>query len=814
MSSFEQQVSELVKVQLVPLSKEVARLEAENCLLRSFLRESGRDVTTLLRAARASTPEPPRSALRQQCTPGPSGSAAPANAEEGTGTAISHEVPGLPVGNSSEDIPRRLLGSRDTAAEGLSSRRDRRRVSIKVPDGDGDGEQPDPSTAMVELLPLWKEMDIGSLVQRRITQRGKTAPVQAQQGSFLLAGTQNLEKLIAPPTSQWRILWEALGAICIIYDLVTVPLQAFRMIEYNDALEQCRTVMIYLHISYWTLDVPLNFFVGYYVNGVLETRARMTAKKYLTSWFLVDICLVTCDWIMFFFDESRRADSNSFSYLVYGRILRLLRFVRLVRLLKLHNFFNNLMESIHSEYMLTFMRVSEHVMLIVVLNHFIACAWYWIGTLGTGESWVSKAFGEVHSLRYRYFTSLHWSLTQFTPASMEVVPTNAGERAYNVCVVILAMVIFSTFISSITEAMTRLRKLNGRKAAQYQALRQYLGENQVSMQLAMRVWRYIEQGAKARRRRRMSCDVELLRELPDMLQMDLHHEVYMPTIIGHPFFHYFSEQSPAAMRAICHFAAHEVSVMADQVLFSEGQAADKMYFVLAGAMEYQVEGDEAGEQRMDRIKSYDVTNLQWISEAAIWVRWFYRGTTVCKELSSLVSLRVPILHQIMQEYVGALPFCLAYAQRFAEQSRSRPSEMLDIEEDVDRTHELAQQAFEFVESLNKPEGACPPRAPPTRGKRRVTWRRQTLGSTRSGRTGRPRTFRSGSNKSLSSILHMLRGGSGAGGSSENCSPAGSSTNVDSGACTPTSPCPASSSRRPSVELSSVAVQQLAPNVSI
>eukprot|EP00974_Lingulodinium_polyedra_P097740 9474855-Lingulodinium_polyedra.AAC.1 len=72
--------------------------------------------------------------------------------------------------------------------------------------------------------------------------------------------------------------------------------------------------------------------------------------------------------------------------------------------------------------------------------------------------------------------------------------------------------------------MTRLRKLNAQKSNQYQVLRQYMGERQASMQLAMRVGRYLQHGAKARPSRKMWRDVELLRGLPETLQMELHHE--------------------------------------------------------------------------------------------------------------------------------------------------------------------------------------------------------------------------------------------------------------------------------------------------
>lgn len=54
------------------------------------------------------------------------------------------------------------------------------------------------------------------------------------------------------------------------------------------------------------------------------------------------------------------------------------------------------------------------------VNHFIACGWYAVGTIDFDQGSWTDALRSTPSLGYQYTTSLHWSLTQFTPASMEV----------------------------------------------------------------------------------------------------------------------------------------------------------------------------------------------------------------------------------------------------------------------------------------------------------------------------------------------------------------------------------------------------------
>lgn len=98
----------------------------------------------------------------------------------------------------------------------------------------------------------------------------------------------------------------------------------------------------------------------------------------------------------------------------------------------------------------------------------------------------------ILALRYQYTTSLHWSLTQFTPASMEVVPTNAPERTYTSCVIIFALVIFSSFVSAITGSVTALQQARERSLRNQMLLRRYLSERGVSTALVFRICHYAQ----------------------------------------------------------------------------------------------------------------------------------------------------------------------------------------------------------------------------------------------------------------------------------------------------------------------------------
>merc|ERR1719506_1788119 len=124
----------------------------------------------------------------------------------------------------------------------------------------------------------------------------------------------------------------------------------------------------------------------------------------------------------------------------------------------------------------------------------IACCWYALGRSAenSGVSWILANKIENRALSYKYFTSMHWTLTQFTPASMEVFPQNTAERLFSVVVLMFALVAFSSFVGSISTSMTALRNMNADVNKQFWLLRRYLKQQGVTKLVGKRILKYLE----------------------------------------------------------------------------------------------------------------------------------------------------------------------------------------------------------------------------------------------------------------------------------------------------------------------------------
>merc|ERR1719162_1543985 len=103
-----------------------------------------------------------------------------------------------------------------------------------------------------------------------------------------------------------------------------------------------------------------------------------------------------------------------------------------------------------------------------MISHFLGCLWFIIGNqdIKGYPSWVTTYDFMGVDWEYQYLTSLHWSITQFTPGSMHVQPQNILERAFAIAVLVAGMIIFSSIVSSITAATNGLKSMN----AEYKSL--------------------------------------------------------------------------------------------------------------------------------------------------------------------------------------------------------------------------------------------------------------------------------------------------------------------------------------------------------
>jgi len=498
------------------------------------------------------------------------------------------------------------------------------------------------------------------------------------------------QRLISRPNAQHRVFWDVLSILVLAYDVIFLPMEVFLVLR-SDFVE----AMAWTTTIFWSLDFLRSFTMGYHDGGIIEMRWKRVAWHYLRTWFALDSIVLVIDWVYVIGSLStgvQRIGRIGKS----TRILRLMRAVRLVRLIKVTMHMNFLYELICSDVAVTVAKIARFTMAVCLVNHFVACGWYAIGDAPearkSGSTWV-EVLESTHpnpSVAYLYGTSLHWSLTQFTAASMEVMPVNAVERYYTVGVIVFALITLSSFLSTITQAMTHLRDTNQENWRQQESLRVFLGQNRISMELTSRIMSFGRRYRSVARSRVHESDIHIFKAMPETLLVYLHVEVFVPVIAKHPFFSTLMQVDMNAVASICHSSASERPLIIAQELFTYGMKASAMYFVMSGMMEYYRAKAETGEEQVS------VEAGSMICEMALWLQWEHCGRMSAGTHTELVCLDTESTCAILVQIEPA--DCVQkYAELFLRDMVAKHDTTQDLSDlwiDLESCTDRAQQAFE------------------------------------------------------------------------------------------------------------------------
>ncbi|CAE8651306.1 unnamed protein product, partial [Polarella glacialis] len=495
-----------------------------------------------------------------------------------------------------------------------------------------------------------------------------------------------LNSLAMNPGSNKRVAFEVFGLLLILYDLVWWPAQVFGSTSLSFTL-----CISWLSSAFWACDLIVSFFVGFTIHdqGLIEMRVSKIARHYAMTWLPIDLPLVLLDWTLNALILLSRYNVAEFAGNAFLEKVQYLRLLRLLRLIKATNIIKVLSDRIQSETVRILIHVVKLLVFIMLINHLIACSWYAVGIndIEREDTWVKANDLKGKGTVYAYTTALHWSITQFTPASMEVVPVNELERSFTIVVIVSAMVIFSSFISTITNAMTQLRNLNSERNAELVKLRCFFSDHKVSASLVARISSCIHQSNELTASRVHSEDVGILKFLPASLKCDLAEEVFAPTLCAHPFILTWGEYYPRESKRLF-LAARSSSLGAKHELFNTGQMAESMYFLSSGMMVFIRDDRELAE-----LPTF-VSPGQWLAEPAMWIKWKHVGHASSTEQNcELVSLHCKTAIRVLSQDTSIISGARRYAKTFAAYFDKQPDRLSDVWADMDVLEALVSEAF-------------------------------------------------------------------------------------------------------------------------
>jgi len=441
-----------------------------------------------------------------------------------------------------------------------------------------------------------------------------------------------LLQFISQPGSPRRLWFDLLGAILIVYDIVSIPLLVF-----SESSENVFTsIMQWVTLIFWTLNVGASFQVGYVHKGVTIVAPHKIAWNYLKTWFLLDMVILLPEW-SFMFICLGQSCSNATDSVRLFRGLRIARCLRLVRLLKMKWVFQLLDEYTDSEYTSIIASICKMIVMLLVLNHCIACAWFGLADAlrKNHNTWILSHGVVEEDWGTQYLTSFHWSITQFTPASMDVQPHNEYERAFAVTVIVFALVGFSYVVGSITGSLAQLRSLQEAMSKQFWTLKRYLRQNNVPARLSKRIQNYVLHAWKLQAMGSSAANVKMLDLLSDQLRKELKSAIYVQHLLIHPLLHFMDKKANIVLHRLAETAIMRKQLAARDSLFFKGEAAFCMYFIVTGRLEYK----RMNAHTYQELKEFVDSGEDWISEPVLWSSdWVHAGT--CSAITHCDLLQV------------------------------------------------------------------------------------------------------------------------------------------------------------------------------
>lgn len=474
------------------------------------------------------------------------------------------------------------------------------------------------------------------------------------------------EKFVVHPNSARRVFWELVGCLLILYDCWFVPLQVFDLPQMWFTL-----IVSWLSRIFWTLDIAAGFCTTYIKHDGAEERDLLKViYRYLRTWFLPDVFVVSFEWLEVFLQENTVKAHT---------LIKAFRFVRAVRIFRLsHRGETQVMRQfntmIRSEELILVADIFRIMVVLAMVIHSIACLWVYVGTRGNDHhvTWLSANDLQTAPAAHKYAVSYHWSLAQFTGTD-SIAPQSHLERATSILIVFPAYVMSACLISSITSAMTRLQIITANTTRQQMMLRRYLSEHGISQSLAARVQRNAQHSIAEQKRNTPEESVELLSVLSKPLRVELDYEVHSRVLKWHPFFRLCDNRNPAGMRQVCHQAVSRLVLTKDDMLFCDGEtpAEPRMFFLVRGSMLYRHIGNYG-----DHV-TY-LTEGDWACEPVLWTSaWNMHGQMVAYTDSGLLCINANKFRSTVNQFnLGGSSFAGIYAREFVSELNKFPEDML------------------------------------------------------------------------------------------------------------------------------------------
>ena len=159
---------------------------------------------------------------------------------------------------------------------------------------------------------------------------------------------------------------------------------------------------------------------------------------------------------------------------------------------------------------------------LLILNHWMACAWFGVRWLHPNDNWVVKSGMNQNYWTHQYLMCMLWSFCQLGVGESPLQPTNTTEMLLNCVIAFRALITTATLISTMSDLIAGLRSLREDEAAQFRLLRRFLAQNNIPHDVSHKVTQFLQHQFTNAQKARPWHDQNLYRHVAKHTYMIIH----------------------------------------------------------------------------------------------------------------------------------------------------------------------------------------------------------------------------------------------------------------------------------------------------
>ncbi|TGN08453.1 ion transporter [Leptospira ilyithenensis] len=366
------------------------------------------------------------------------------------------------------------------------------------------------------------------------------------------------------PDKAWKRIWDLITFCATTYFAIEVPLRIVFDYKIGGQIALYERIIQIL----FGIDIVLNFFTGYFQERTLVTNKKLVAKRYLSSWFIIDFCSA------FPFDIF-----GQFFYSYFGLTdsLRVLRLVRSVKVFELFRSLRMLAMGGRDDYQYKVLEVMSPVTFRLaffiywtsLFAHWVACGWIQL----------NPAFLAKSDNITRYIRSLYWSVTTLTTIGYgDITPTSNAQTIYTMGVMVVGVGIYGYVIGNISTILSTIDISRIAFQEKLNSVNSFLKYKKLPNHLSNRIRSYY---FNLWENKHGVDEDDIWEDLPIGIKADVSFYLHEKLIDSVPF---FKEKSEELKREVA-IELKPIFFMKGDWIYREGDFPNNIYFIAKGQIE-------------------------------------------------------------------------------------------------------------------------------------------------------------------------------------------------------------------------------------